>query len=55
MTQPVDIKEISARYTDARKKFEEIYGKYCEQEKFINNMTLTRQELQKEVDSLSEN
>ncbi|ECW2476997.1 hypothetical protein DOW47_27250 [Salmonella enterica subsp. enterica serovar Florida] len=55
MTQPVDIKEISVRYTDARKKFEEVYGKYCEQEKFINNMTLTRQELEKEVDSLSEN
>ncbi|EBH8906793.1 hypothetical protein ACE2PB_000440 [Salmonella enterica] len=55
MTQPVDIKEISARYTDARKKFEEVYGKYCEQEKFINNMTMTRLELEKEVGSLSEN
>ncbi|EEA3736343.1 hypothetical protein J5047_000364 [Salmonella enterica] len=55
MTQPVNIKEISARYTDARKKFEEVYGQYREQEELIGNMLITREQLEEEVNNLSEN
>ncbi|EAO1751821.1 hypothetical protein DQ811_23055 [Salmonella enterica subsp. diarizonae] len=55
MTQLLDIKEISARYTAAREKFEDIYGQYHEQEKLVNNMLITREQLEEESSSLSEN